>query len=203
MAKAEKYDAIYPRVSSDKQDHRSQLPDLERWAETQGENVRWYTETASGKTMARPKWDRLEKDLRAGKIRRIVVWRLDRLGRTVSGLSSLFKELQERKVGLVSLREGLDLNTPAGRLMAHVIASVAEYETELRAERVQAGQAVAKANGKTWGGSKKGWRRKANEEKAVQVKKMKKDGASVAEIGRVVGLSRPTVYSILGEETSK
>jgi DNA invertase Pin-like site-specific DNA recombinase len=62
-------------------------------------------------------------------------------------LSALFAELIERGIGLISLREGIDLSTPAGRLMAHVLARAAQYETELRAERVLAGQAAARAQG--------------------------------------------------------
>ena len=124
--------AIYLRVSSKQQDTRSQEPDLRRWADAQGEGVKWYRDKYTGKTMDRPGWRKLEADLRAGKVARIVVWRLDRLGRTAKGLPALFDELRTRNVPLVSLREGLDLATPSGRLMAHVLASVAEYETELR-----------------------------------------------------------------------
>jgi DNA invertase Pin-like site-specific DNA recombinase len=89
-------------------------------------------------------------------VSRVVDWRLDRLGRTAKGLTALFAELLELRVNLVSLRDSIDLNTPAGRLMANVLASVAQYETEVRAERVRAGQMIARANGKTWGGSKPG-----------------------------------------------
>jgi DNA invertase Pin-like site-specific DNA recombinase len=96
-----------------------------------------------------------------------VVWRLDRLGRTVSGLARLFEELQARKVGLVSLRDGLDLHTAAGRLMAHVLASVAAYELEVKSERQRAGIEAARAeNGGRcpWGGRKPGTRVKVTEE---------------------------------------
>jgi DNA invertase Pin-like site-specific DNA recombinase len=103
---------------------------------------------------------KLDAAIHAGKVAAVVVWRLDRLGRTVSGLARLFEELSQRKVNLVSMREGIDLSNPAGRLMANVLASVAQYETELRGERVAAGQAVARAQGKRWGGSKPGERKK-------------------------------------------
>jgi DNA invertase Pin-like site-specific DNA recombinase len=86
-----------------------------------------------------------------GSASTLVCWRLDRLGRTTRGLSSLFAELIERNIGFYSLREGIDLSTPAGRLMAHVLASAAQYETELRAERVLAGQAAARAQGQAMG----------------------------------------------------
>ena len=194
----EKHDAIYLRVSGPAQDMRSQLPDLKRWAEASGRPVKWYRDTASGKSMDRPGWRKLEAALTAGQVVRVVCWRLDRLGRTASGLTALFEDLQARRVGLVSLREGLDLSTPAGRLMAHVLASVAQYETELRGEPVRAGQAVAKANGKRWGGSKKGRRVKVSDLQVRTIHELKAAGEAVAAIARTVGLSRPTVYSVLG-----
>jgi DNA invertase Pin-like site-specific DNA recombinase len=131
-----KHIGIYLRVSSRRQDTRSQEPDLKRWAAAQDRPVRWYRDKFTGRTMDRPGWRKLEADIKAGKVAKVVVWRLDRLGCTARGLTALFEDLQGRRVGLVSLREGLDLSTPAGRLMAHVLASVAQYETEVRAERV-------------------------------------------------------------------
>jgi DNA invertase Pin-like site-specific DNA recombinase len=82
--------------------------------------------------------------------------------------------------------------------MAHVLASVAQYETEVRAERVLAGQAVARANGVTWGGSEKGRRIKVTDEQQTVIRRMKKEGSKIAAIARATGLSRPTVYSVLG-----
>src|SRR5689334_9756488 len=149
-----KVKAIYLRVSTKQQDQRSQEPDLKKWTAGQDEEIVWYRDQFTGKTMQRPGMERLLADMRAGKITSVVVWRLDRLGRTARGLTALFEELRERNVGLVSLKDGLDLSTPAGRLMANVLASVAAYETEVRAERVLAGQAAARAAGKRWGGSK-------------------------------------------------
>lgn len=139
---------IYVRVSSKTQDHASQLPDLERWVAGHDGPVQWHRDKFTGKSMTRPGMDKLLDDLRAGKIERIVCWRLDRLGRTTKGLCQLFDELNERKVDLVSLRDGFSLASPAGRLHARILASVAEYETEVRAERVAAGQAVARRKGK-------------------------------------------------------
>ena len=99
--------------------------------------------------------EKLIAELRAGLVERIVVWRLDRLGRTTRGLCQLFDELTERKVDLVSLKDGFSLSSPAGRLHARILASVAEYETEVRAERVAAGQAVARRKGKKWAGRRR------------------------------------------------
>ena len=187
--------AIYVRVSSKSQDHRSQVADLERWVSSQDGDIVWYRDTFTGKTMDRPAWNRLVSAMEKGKISKVVVWRLDRLGRTAKGLTALFEDLISRKVGLFSLKDSLDLYTPSGRLMANVLASTSAYETEVRAQRVLAGQAVARENGKTWGGSKAGRQITVTNEQKSQVLSMR--GAKIAVIARTVGLSRPTVYRLL------
>lgn len=192
-----KHTAIYVRVSTRRQDQRSQLADLERWAAAQRLPIKWYRDKATGKTMDRPAWAKLQAALEAGDVSAVVCWRLDRLGRTARGLTALFAELAERGVNLVSLREGIDLSTPAGRMLANVIASIAQYETELRAERILAGQAAARAAGKSIGGRKPGTRVRLTPEKERTIRRMKKDGESVAAIARAVELSRPTVYAAL------
>ncbi len=193
--------AVYTRVSTRAQSTESQGPDLERWlsAYAEGLEVLRFSDEASGKTMVRPGFTALMGSVRAGKAKTVLVWRLDRLGRTVSGLTSLFEELQARKVNLVSVKDGLDLGTPSGRLVANILASVAAYETEVRGERVAAGQAVARAAGKTWGGPRKGGalRLKVTAEQEEAIRRMKSEGVKVASIARATGLSRPTVYSVL------
>ncbi len=195
---ADKYDAIYLRVSAKGQDTASQEPDLKRWAESQDKPVVVYRDKFTGKTMNRPGFARLWKDVEAGKVSRVVCWRLDRLGRTAKGLTALFEDLIERKVTLVSLRDGFDLTTPAGRLMANVLASVAAYETEVRSERVRAGQDVARAAGKHLG-RPPGIRTpiKVTRKQDALVRRMKADGEKDASIARATGLSRVTIYRVL------
>ena len=193
--------AVYLRVSSKAQDVASQEPDVKRWLAAQ-DNVEatTYRDRFTGKTMARPGFERLMDAVRSGKVDTVVVWRLDRLGRTAKGLTELFVELTDRKVNLVSLKDGLDLKTPAGRLMANVLASVAQYETEVRAERVLAGQAVARANGVRFGRPEGVHTRiKVTDEQVKQVVRMKREEEGVSAIARATGLSRPTVYSIIAE----
>jgi DNA invertase Pin-like site-specific DNA recombinase len=191
--------AVYLRVSTRKQDTRSQEPDLERWlqAYAASTSARWYRDQATGRTMDRPGWKRLEADIDTGQVIQVVVWRLDRLGRTASGLTAVFDKLIARKVGLVSLRDGIDLVTPAGRLIANVLASVAAYENEVRAERVIAGQQAARAAGKTWGGSKKGRRLVVTPEQIGIALRLQREGVPIAAIARSIGVSRPTVYALL------
>ena len=193
--------AVYVRVSTRQQDTASQEADLKRFAASlEIPPAVWYRDRFTGKTMERPGWSKLMRDVHARKVGRIVVWRLDRLGRTAKGLTALFDELPKLGVGLVSLRDGLDLDTAAGRLMANVLASVAQFETELRAERVLAGQAAARAAGKVWGGSAKGRRLKVTDEQVATIHRMKAEGKAVAAMSRATGLSRPTVYAYLKAE---
>lgn len=192
-----KHVAVYIRVSSTSQDHRSQLPDLERWAAAQDAPVKWYTDKFTGRTMSRPGWAKLEADMQSGKISSIAVWKIDRLGRTTAGLATLFKELIARQINLVSLKDNVDLSTPGGRLLAHVLASVAEYDNESRRERILAGQAVARAKGKRWGGSEPGRRVKVTDEQVKVITRMRKEGEGVSAIARACGLSRPTIYEYI------
>jgi DNA invertase Pin-like site-specific DNA recombinase len=193
-----KFTCIYARVSSSPQSTKSQKSDLLRWIKAEAdENVKWFIDKASGKTMDRPRWNKLQAAIDNNRVRRLVVWRLDRLGRTASGLTKLFEELQARKIHFVSVKDKIDLNTTAGRLIANVLASVAAYENEVRTERVLAGQAVARAAGKTWGGSKKGGLYKYTKEQVRQIVRMKKAGKKVTTISKTTGVNRQSVYRIL------
>jgi DNA invertase Pin-like site-specific DNA recombinase len=199
-----KHVAIYVRVSSQRQDTASQEPDLKRWAEGQDSPVKWYRDKFTGKTMDRPGFLKLQDAIQAGQVSGVVVWRLDRLGRTAKGLTALFEDLTARKVNLVSLKDGLDLTTPAGRLMANVLASVAAYETEVRAERSIAGQAVAKERGVRFGRPEgPGKRIKVTPEQEAMIRRLKSEGTGVSAIARATGLTRPTIYSVIGETKSR
>jgi DNA invertase Pin-like site-specific DNA recombinase len=192
--------AIYARVSSSSQDTKSQEAELRKWAEGQKGEVRWYRDKFTGTTNDRPGLDRLLADVRAGTVKKVVVWRLDRLGRTAKGLHQLFEEFLSLKVGFLSLRDSLDLTTPAGRLMAGVLASVAQYETEVRRERQQAGiQRVREEHdGRCpWGGRKVGTRVKVTEEKEKALLAMFRENQRIAVIARTLDLTRKTVYAVL------
>jgi DNA invertase Pin-like site-specific DNA recombinase len=198
-----KHTAIYVRVSTTGQDHASQLPDLERWEKAQDGQVIWYRDKFTGKTMERPGMNRMMDALNAGKLERIVVWRLDRLGRTARGLCKLFDELKAHKVDLVSIRDGFNLASASGRLHARILASVAEFETEVRAERVRAGQAAARARGVRWGGSKPGRYAKVTPDQIKAITGMVAGGMKIAKVARITGLSRPTIYRVLENQQHK
>jgi len=111
--------------------------------------VRVWTDKASGALDHRPQLDRVLDHLRPGDT--LVVWRLDRLGRSLPHLIAAVTDLAARKVGFRSLTEGIDTTTPAGRLIFHVFGALAEFERELIRERTTAGLAAARARGRIGG----------------------------------------------------
>jgi DNA invertase Pin-like site-specific DNA recombinase len=195
----DKHVAIYLRVSSKSQDTASQESELKLWAEAQTQPVRFYRDAFTGKSMDRPGFARLERESAAGNVSTIAVWRIDRLGRTAKGLTALFDDLYQRKVNLISLRDSLDLSTPAGRLMANVLASVAAYETEVRSERQMAGIAAAKARGVRFGRPKGTRKSRIPDAKRAAIIDHKAAGWKISDIASAVGLARKTVYSVLHE----
>jgi len=123
----------------------------------------------------------------------VLVWRLDRWGRSVTDLLATLQELEHLGVGFVSLTEALDLTTPAGRAMAGLLAVFAEFEREILRERVRAGLAQARQNGQRLG------RPVTAALHADQVRKLYRAGLSKAEIARRLEIGRTSVRRILGE----
>lgn len=134
----------YARVSTTDQDAA-----LQHDALTAAGCVRTWTDTASGSTSTRPELDSLLASLLAGDT--LVVWRLDRLGRSLSHLLAVIADLTERGVGFRSLRESIDTTTAAGRLQLAIFGALAEFERELIRERTVAGLAAARARGRLGG----------------------------------------------------
>lgn len=126
----------------------------------------------------------------------VLVWRLDRWGRSVADLESTLQELQHLGVGFVSLTEALDLTTPVGRAMAGLLAVFAEFEREILRERVRAGLAHARQNGKHLG------RPPSAAHKATQVRSLYRDGLSKSEIARRIKIGRTSVRRILSPKKS-
>ena len=193
--------AIYERVSTNQQSLDSQHDELLRWVKhKEVTDYRIYEDKFTGKTLSRPGMNRLMDDLKRGKIKEIVCWRLDRLGRNCSELCQLFELITSYGANFISLRDNVDLSTPTGRMVAQIISSVAEFERESISQRVRAGQDAARARGKTWGGSQKGWRKKEIEKKIPSIFKLHKSGSSKAEISRVTGISYPTIHNLLSNK---
>ena len=138
----------YARVSSDDQSTAAQLPELEKAG---CEFV--YKENLSGRNMDRPELDKCLDRLRKGDT--LVVWRLDRLGRSIRDLLTIVDRLNTAKVTFISLKEKFDTSTAAGRLVFHFFAALAEFERDLNRERTLLGLSAARARGRVGGRKKK------------------------------------------------
>ncbi len=144
--------AVYARVSTLGQEPENQLQELRRYVEARGWTaVEFVDRGVSGAKDRRPALDDLVRDARRRRFDVLVCWRLDRLGRNLRHLILLLDELSAVGVGFVSLAEGIDTQTPAGRLQLHILGAIAEFERARIAERVTAGLARARQQGRRLG----------------------------------------------------
>jgi DNA invertase Pin-like site-specific DNA recombinase len=140
--------AVYARVSTHEQTCENQLLELRRYVVARGWAATEYVDTGvSGSRDRRPALDELTTAVRRHRVDAVVCWRLDRLGRNLRHLVLLLDEWQARGVAFVTLGEGIDTSTAAGRLVAGVLGSIAEFERARIQERIRAGLSRAKAQG--------------------------------------------------------
>ena len=144
--------ALYARVSTFDQEPENQQQELRRYVEARGWTAIEHVDRGvSGTKAKRPALDTLIRDAKRRRFDVLVCWRLDRLGRDLRHLVTLLEELQAVGVAFVSLGEGIDCTTPAGKLQLHILAALAEFERERIRERVLAGLQRARAQGKKLG----------------------------------------------------
>ena len=144
--------AIYARVSTLDQEPENQLQELRRYVQARGWTAAEYVDRGvSGAKDRRPALDDLLRDARRRRFDVLVCWRLDRLGRSLKHLIGLLEDLQALGVAFVSLAEGIDATTPAGKLQMHILGAIAEFERERIRERVLAGLQRARSQGKQLG----------------------------------------------------
>jgi DNA invertase Pin-like site-specific DNA recombinase len=152
---------------------------------------RVFTDHASGASAQRPTLDQVLDQLRPGDT--LVVWRLDRLGRSLRHLIDVVTSLEARGVGFRSLRENIDTTTPTGRLVFHMFGALAEFERDLIRERSKAGLAAARARGRNGGRPPK-----MTPDKAALARRMHDEGThTLEEIARVLGVGRSTIVRSL------
>jgi DNA invertase Pin-like site-specific DNA recombinase len=182
----------YARVSTD-----DQHLDLQRDALAKAGCVTIYEETVSGKNAARAELEQCRKALRTGDT--LVVWRLDRLGRSLSDLVTIVAELEAQCISFESLTEKIETGSAAGKLTFHVFAALAEFERNLIRERTFAGLAAARARGR------KGGRKPALDEKQIrEIKALMRDPAIRAtDVAKRYGIARATLYKYLGNILEK
>lgn len=176
----------YARVSTE-----DQVLDLQQDALTLASCGRIYQEKASGKNTDRPELENCLKALRAGDT--FVVWRLDRLGRNLKDLIRIVNELEEQGIGFISLTEQIDTSTPAGKLVFHVFAALAEFEKNLIQERTKAGLKAARARGKYGGRPPK---LSASDIAMAKVLMADRD-ADVGQIAKRFSVHRTTLYRLV------
>ena len=178
----------YARVST-----LDQNLDLQQDALRKAGCERLFTDVASGSQATREGLEVALGFLRAGDA--LVVWKLDRLGRSLKQLIDLVLTLETREVGLWSLQERLDTTTSGGKLIFHVFGALAEFERDLIRERTRAGLSAARARGRLGGRPKL----LTPEKRKLAVQLYRAKEHSIAEICRLMGISKPTLYSYLAE----
>ena len=186
--------ALYIRVSTEGQRTDSQEQELKRYCRQRGwKDLGFYTDKISGARASRPQLDRLMQDIRAGKVDRLVVYKLDRLGRSLTHLALILDELNRLRVPLIASSQGIDTSDdkPAGRLQLGVLMAVAEFERGIIKERVNAGLAAAKARGVQLG------RPATINGRAAEIRKLKAKGLGLRAIARELGMPPSSVHRAL------
>jgi DNA invertase Pin-like site-specific DNA recombinase len=178
----------YARVST-----LDQNPDLQRDDLEKAGCEKVIVDQISGTVAQRPGLEKVKELLRRGDT--LVVWRLDRLGRSLRDLIEWVRYLDEQGVGLQSLHEAIDTSTSTGKLTFHLFGALAEFERNLIQERTQAGLAAARARGR------RGGRRKAldTENRGLAVDLYQEKKMPVGKICELMGISKPTLYSYVRE----
>lgn len=185
--------AIYIRTSTVDQDGQAQYHALQRAAEARGwaQPHEFIDIGHSGSKASRPALDKLKKAARAGEVRQVMVFALDRLGRSLRDLLILLDDFNADGCAVVSLRESIDLTTPTGRLLVHMIAALAEFERAIITERVKSGIARVKATGRTRSGRVLG--RPKREVDHDQVEELRAQGKSWRQIAETLRVPRRTL----------
>ena len=191
--------ALYARVStSDKgQDPEMQLRELREHCERRGWTIvgEYIDVGVSGSKDSRPELNRLMADAHRRKLDAVLVWKLDRFGRSLKHLVNSLAEFESLGIAFISLKESLDLTTPAGRLMFGIISAMAEFERDLIRERVRAGISNRRAKGFRVG-------RKPIVLDAGRLATMRSEGLTIREIALALDCSRSLVHKTLSEQAA-
>ena len=193
--------AIYVRVSTTGQNEAGQRREIKRWLKGNGvEDVQWYVDKRTGDNLDRPEFTRLQADIFNGEVQTVVVWKLDRLSRSLRDGIDVLCDWCDRGLRLVSVTQQLDFNGTTGKLIASVLFAVAEMEQETRRERQRAGIEAAKERG-VYSGRKRG----STKAKPARARALREKGLTLEEIAKAMGVSRMTVsrYLALSEENSQ
>lgn len=191
------YTAIYTRTSTYGQNHASQKREIDRWIAAHGLSATYFIDHATGDNLDRPGFQRLQQAIFNGEVSTVVVYKLDRLSRSLRDGVNILTDWLDRGIRVVATSQGHDFSGPTGKLIASVLLSVAEMEQETRRERQAAGIAAAKERGIYLG--RKVGTRKVDPSK---VRDLKARGLSNAEIAKITNVSTKTVARYLAQQQS-
>ena len=189
--------AAYVRVSTIGQNEAGQRREIRQWLTGHGidpKTVKWYVDKKSGDNLDRPSFDRLQADIFKGKVKTIIVWKLDRLSRNLRDGLSVLCEWCDRKLRVISVTQQIDFNGTVGKMIAAVLLGVAEMEQQARKERQKAGIEAARERGVYLG--RKPGTTKAKPERA---RALRKRGLTIDEVATAIGVSRRTAHRYLAE----
>lgn len=187
--------ACYCRVSTARQKTDSQVAEITKWLKANGydnNQVEWYVDHESGKTLDRPEFNRLQQDIFAGTVKTVVCWKLDRLSRRLKDGVTLLADWCERNIKVVVITQQVELSGAVGRMIAAVMLGLAEIELEYKQHRQSAGIEVAKRKG-VYKGRKSG----TFKAKPYRAQELRARGLKVAEIATALGTSKRTVLRYL------
>ena len=187
--------SVYIRVSSHSQTAESQRVDIRRWLDLHGyqaDQVHWFEDQETGRSLQRPAFQQLQQAVFNGETTTIVVWKLDRLARSMRDGINILTDWCERDVRVISITQQIDLSGTIGHLVAGVLFAIAEIELQHTKERQAAGIAVAKAKG-VYTGRKKG----TTKAKPERAKDLQTQGLNPKEIANALNVSERTVFRYL------
>lgn len=188
--------AVYLRVSTQDQSTELQRRDLLAYVEARGWQIHAiYEDKATGTNDARPELQRMLREARERRFDVVLVWKLDRLFRSLKGLVVTLQEFSELGIEFVSLRDNIDMSTSSGRLMTHMLAAFAEFERDLIVSRVRAGLASARAKGRRLG--------RPTTVDRERVHYLRSEGRSLGDIAALLGVSKSGVHKSLAKSTAK
>ena len=190
--------AVYLRVSTEQQSTNIQLRDLEAYCQKRNwVDVVFYSDKISGGRDNRPELDRMMKEVRTGKVERVLCWKLDRLGRSLNHLAFIIGELDRNNVALIVPDQGIDTSNDnyLGKMQRGILMVIAEFERGIIRDRVNAGLAAAKARGVQLG-------RPATIDRRVrEIRELKKKGLGLRAIARQLKMPPSSVHKALSMAT--
>ena len=183
---------LYARISTDedRQDLETQFMELREYAEREDKDYKEYKDIITGTDFNRPGLDEMIQDAMRGKIEKIVISELTRLGRTLINLENILDDLEDWGIDLVILDMNIDTSTPVGKLFFQIAGAFAEYERKLIAQRVKRGMKRAKKQGKQIGRPSV----EIDEEELIYAEEQREQGETLQDIAEDLGYSYSTFY---------